>query len=278
MRKLLSANFSRLWRSKIFWLISSLMLCWGGFACVLMYVNTEKLGIYDITCNAYFFQGNLCLGLALAVFSALFIGTEYTDGGFRNQISVGHKRFPIYLANLILCSAAGVLFLAAFWLGAMTVGLPLIGGELLTQLDNPFWGIFYSCMSAVSYSGLFCLIAMLDNTKVRAVVIGMLSAVFLLAGGFANHKGLAQPEFLSRTETNEAGQLAPEDNIPNPKYLTKAERMVYEFLNDILPSCQALRPVVSNADYSVTIPVCTLGWTLSLTLWGAAVFQKKDIA
>lgn len=277
MRKLLSANFSRLWKNRIFWMISGLMLCWGGFTYVLMYLNTEKLGIYGISCNTYFFQGNLCIGLALAVFSSLFIGTEYTDGGFRNQISVGHKRFPIYIANLILCSAAGVLFLAAFWLGAMIVGLPLIGGEILTHLANPFWGICCSCMSAVSYSGLFCLIAMLDNTKIRAVVIGMLAAVFLLVGGFANNDGLAQPEFLPGRETNEAGQFELQGNVPNPKYLTETERLVYQFLNNILPSCQALRPVVSDTDYSVTIPACTLGWTILLTLLGAAVFRKKDI-
>ena len=277
MRKLLSANFSRLWRSKIFWLISGLMLCWGGFAYVLMYVNCERLGIFDISCNAYFFQGNLCIGLALAVFSSLFIGTEYTDGGFRNQLSVGHKRFPIYLANLILCSAAGILFLIAFWLGAMIVGLPLIGVEVLTQLGKPAWGIFCSCMAAISYSGLFCLIAILDNTKVRAIVIGLLVAVFLVFGGFATHNGLTQPEYITRMETNAAGQLEVQENIPNPKYLTESERLVYQCLNEILPSCQALRPIMPDADYSAAIPVCALGWTILLTLLGTAIFQKKDI-
>lgn len=277
MRKLLSAGFSRLWRSKIFFLISGLMFCWGILSYIFMYRNRNEMGIFDISCNAYFFQGNLCIGLALAVFISMFIGTEYTDGGFRNKISVGHKRFPIYLVNLILCSAVGILFLLFFWLGAMVVGLPLIGNEILLRLDNPIWGICCSCMSVVSYAGLFCLITMLDSTKVRAVAISLLAAIFLLVGGFANSNGLAEPEFIFRMETNEAGQFELQENIPNPKYLTQEERQVYQFLNDTLPSCQALRPIVSDEEYSSSVVVCGFGWTMLLTLFGAVFFQKKDI-
>lgn len=277
MRKLMYANFARLWRSNSFWLISGLMLCWGGFAYVLMFVNRERLGIIDISSNAYFFQGNLCLGVALAVFSALFVGTEYSDGGFRNKVSVGHKRFPIYFANLVLCSIVGVLFLAAFWLGAMIVGLPLIGLEVLTQLDKPAWGIFCSCMASISYSGLFCLIAMLDNAKIRSIVISLLMAFFLVFGGFATYNGLSQPELITRMETNEAGQLEIQENIPNPKYLSESERLVYQCLDVILPSGLALRPIMPDADYSVSLPISSLGVTGLLTLLGTAIFRKKDI-
>ena len=277
MRNLLAANFRRLWKSKIFWLISCLMLCFGGFSYICMHINRQRLGISDISNNAYFFQGNLCIGLALSIFSSLFIGEGHTNGGFRNQISVGHRRFPIYLANLILCSTAGILFLLAFWLGGMSIGLPLNRAEVLTQLDKPVWGIFFSFLAAISYCGLFCLIAMLDDTKVRSIVLAMLVAAFLFSGGFATYDGLTQPEYITQTQTNAVEQPEIQKNVPNPKYLTPSERLVYQFLYALLPSCQALRPVMSHGDYSPATPVFALGWTLVLTLSGAAIFQKKDL-
>lgn len=277
MRKLLSANFARLWRSNFFWLTAGILCCWGGIVYFLMVLNTEKHGISDIAWNTYFFNGNLCLGPALAVFTAFFIGSEYSDGGFRNKIAVGHKRLPIYLSNLITCAGAGILFLTTYWLGIIAMGLPLMGTEILSGLDRPLLGVLFSCMAAVSYSALYCLIAMLDSSKARSVVIGLLLSAFLFFGGFATYNGLAQPEFTTYVVTNEQGQQELLENVPNSKYLSETERVVYQFLDAVLPSCQALRPIMPKGEYPAHLPLCALGWTALLTIFGAELFQRKDI-
>lgn len=277
MRKLLSANFSRLLRSRFFWLITGILCCWGGIVYIMMYINITKLGYTNTEANVYFFNGNLCLGPALAIFTSFFIGTEYSDGGFRNKISVGHRRLPIYLSNLILCSIAGILFLAAFWIGALTVGLPTLGAEILLQLEKPFIGFLYSCIAVVTYAALFCMISMLDSNKARTAVIGLLIAVFLIMGGFATSNGLAHPEFTTRMSMNAEGAYEIMENIPNSKYLSGTRRIVYQCVDALLPSCHALRPIMTNADYPAYIPFCALVWITVLTSCGFVLFRRKDI-
>ena len=40
------------------------------------------------------------IGLFMAMFTSLFIGTEYDYGTIRNKIIVGHSRTSIYFSNL----------------------------------------------------------------------------------------------------------------------------------------------------------------------------------
>lgn len=276
MRKLLSADLFRLWRSRVFWAIACILFFWGASAYGMMCFNLAH-EIPVIGWNSYFFNGTLCIGPALAVFTTFFIGTEHSDGGFRNKLIVGCGRLSIYLSKLIVCSLAGILFLSAFWAGALIVGLPGVGPGILTRLSQPVPGILCSCAIAVSYSALFCLIAMLDSSKARSATIGLLLAVFLFAGGFATHDGLTQPEFTNRMIINAAGECEIEENVPNSKYLTGTQRLVYECVYAVLPSCQALRLVMSETSYFPSAPLCTAGWTLLLSLCGIGLFQKKDV-
>lgn len=277
MRKLLSASFFRLLKSKVFWLLSGILFFWGVLAYVIMYINTEIYGIIVTGWNSYFFNGNLCIGPALAVFVSFFIGTEYSDGGFQNRLAVGHRRIPIYLSNLISCCAAGILFLTAFWLGALTGGLPIAGVAMITQLEKPVLGILCSCVVAVSYSALFCLVAMLDSNKARSATIGLLLAVFLYLGGFATYTGLSEPEFITRMVTNADGEYEIAETIPNSKYLSDTERVIYECIDAVLPSCHALRPILTDTDYPISMPLGAFGWTATLTLCGIQLFRRKDI-
>ena len=91
MRKLLSANFSRLWRSKIFWVLESLSAIVGAVFYILAIINTKNIGEnwYLASGNYYFFIGLVIVGAIMAVFSAFYIGSEYDNGTIRNKLNVG---------------------------------------------------------------------------------------------------------------------------------------------------------------------------------------------
>ena len=253
------------------------MFAWGCTAYGMLCINYRNLGNPGAPLNTYFFNGNLCIGAALAIFTALFIGRQHTDGGLRNMISTGHSRRSIYLANLITCFAAGVGFLLAFWLGGILVGLPGMGTVIFTGIRRPMTGILWSMMTVLSYSALFCMIAMLDSSKSRSAVVSLLLAAFLFAGGFATRNGLEEPEFTTQYVTDNLVSFTKEENIPNPKFLRGTERTVYEALDALLPSCQALRPVLRDTDYPAAQPLYAAVWCVCLTALGCGLFRKKDI-
>ncbi len=112
MRKLLSANFSRLWRSKIFWALEGISAIAGAVFYILAIINTKNIGEdwYLLSGNYYFFVVLVYIGAIMAVFSSFYIGAEYSDGTIRNKLNVGCARNSIYLANLVVVVTAGVLF------------------------------------------------------------------------------------------------------------------------------------------------------------------------
>lgn len=83
MRKLLSANFARLWKDKIFWIcMGSMLICavvFMLFNCRLAASNAKGNYCFD----DFYFQFAIPIGVFCAVFSSLFLGTEYSDGTIR---------------------------------------------------------------------------------------------------------------------------------------------------------------------------------------------------
>lgn len=57
--------------------------------------------IVDGTWIQLFFIYALFVPLMVSLLTALFIGTDYSDGTMRNKLIAGHVRRKIYVANLI---------------------------------------------------------------------------------------------------------------------------------------------------------------------------------
>ena len=126
MNRLLAANFSRLFRSKAFWVCCIYAFCYGIFMQVMNYITTTASGEIPLIDNL-FFSFSIFTGILLSAFISLFLGTEYSDGTIRNKLVIGHTRTSIYLSNLIVCTAAGMIMCVINLAVSFAVGLPLMG-------------------------------------------------------------------------------------------------------------------------------------------------------
>lgn len=272
MRNLLSANFSRLRKNKFYYVVlaaaflSSLYICW------------ENSGRWTLVgerpVDETFFSFVIVTGAFFAVFTSMFLGTEYSDGTIRNKLIVGHTRFSVYLANFLCCAFACLTFSAAGILGS----LPLLffGGFQMGAL-----GLLYSFLVligfTVSFCALFTLISMLCPNKALAVVLCLAVWVVLLGLGSSLYDRLNAPEFYSDLAYFIDGEMKIEENVPNPSFLSGASRTVCEWIVDILPMGQACMLSRGEITHPLREILSSVVLTLVLLLIGTAAFQKKDM-
>ena len=279
MRKLLSANFARLGKSKVFWTMESVCLLTGVIFYFLFIINTRNIGESWLlhSANYYFFLFIIYVGIIMGIFTSVFIGTEYSDGTIRNKLSVGHCRRNIYLANLLVVCAAGLLFCIPHIGAAFLMGIPLAGSGAVAALSAPVWRLGCCVLIVGVYAVVFGLIAMVDSNKTRSAIISMVLAFILVLGGMYVYGSLQEPEFTSRMVMLEDGRFELQENIPNSKYVRGMVRTVFEWVDVSLPSSVAFHITARDGEFDWRMPLCLGGLSVLLSVVGINYFQKKDI-
>ena len=279
MSKLISANFSRLWKSRVFWVLEGISALVGMIFYGLAVMNTRNIGTdwYLGNGNYYFFLGVIYIGLVMAVFCSFYVGTEYADGTLRNKLVVGHSRGEIYLSNLVVVFVAGLLFTMTHIVASLCVGLPFLGGLIWESLAPVGWRMVGCVILILCYGTIFTFFAMLDGSKSRNVIVSFsLALAIILAGLFITGR-LQEPEFISRMVMQEDGSFLRQDGIPNDLYISGTTRTIYTFIDAVLPSSQAFRIVRREGQFSILSIACLLGVSSAFTGVGVASFKKKDI-
>ncbi len=276
MYNLLSSGFHRLWKDKAFWIGMIVMLAISaGTMLSFSRKSADMLAEgYTRTLDDYYFNLAPVVGLFCAIFAALFIGTEHSEGTMRNKLIVGRTRTEIYLSNFFICFVAGMCFVAV-WLAGGLVGLPFWGlwsigiqGLLLYALV----AIFFTA----AFTGIFTLLCMLSSNKAITAVLAILLALGLLVTASIIYNSLCVPEFSSGIViTKEGMQMA--DPTPNPNYVSGMKRTIYQFILDCLPSGQGI--LMANLELGRPLLSLTASVLLSLitTITGVRVFYKKDL-
>lgn len=273
MSKLLSAGFIRLRKDKIFWIALIFMFGAGVFFPVMRYMDMQQSGYINNIDNG-FFACALFIGIVMAVFCSLFIGTEYSDGTIRNKVVIGQKRTSIYLSNLIICAIVSIVMCAAFLIAYLCVGIPLLGFfEMGIKLVSLFTLAVF--VLSIAFASIFTLISMLNHNKAITAVVCILLAFLLLFAGAQLYKMLNEPETNMGLITTENGQEYQE--IPNPNYLEDGKREVVQFLYDFVPGGQALQCVSLEANNIVVLPVYSLIIIILTTGIGMFFFRKKEL-
>ncbi len=267
MRNLLHANLSRLRRDGTFWLMLVLI-----FACS---VGTMLLWGRNVaeSLDHYYFRLSAYMGLYFAIFAALFLNTEYSEGTIRNKLAVGHVRRDVYLANYFTLLLASLCFAAA-WLAGGCVGIPCLG----TWRMGPAGLAIYVLVAAgftASYCAIYTCAGMLLDRRSAQVSILVISLVLLLAASSVDN-ALSEPEFSSGiVMTMDGMQMA--DPEPNPRYVTGAMRTVLEVVMDTLPSGQSALMTMTKIATPVRMLVCDVLVSICVTGAGLALFRRKDL-
>lgn len=283
MINLLSANFARLRKNLLFWLCIAAM---AGYAVIMLisWYRTNQIILQSdrpdmvMGLDQFLFGFVGLIGILLAAFTGLFLGTEYSDGVLRSKLTVGHSRPAVYLSNLTAAVAASFLMCLAYIAVMLAVGIPVYGPPaaepliLLRRLAE----VLAVCMA---HCALFTLVSMNWNSKALstvACVLGVL-ALMWMTSAMLNH--LAEPEFYVEKMFDEALQDWVESGQrPNPNYVGGPLRAVYRFFCDVLPTGQGMQLTGTNVENrSPLLMVYSLAVTAVSTGFGFLLFRRKDI-
>lgn len=275
MNRLLASNFSRLLKSKVFWITIAGMLLYGVGTCISSYQNQIK---YDtaVTLDGIFFLHMILIGAFCAVFCSLFIGTEYSDGTIRNKLMIGHRRSSIYLSNLIVSSAAGLLMCLIYFMTVSAIGIPLFG-FLQTDPKIIWLMILNSALLIISYCSVFTMLSMLSQNKAVVAVISIIGFFVLFFLAMNIYARLSAPEFYESYIMGEAVGDMTSQAMANPQFLRGSEREIWQFFFDFLPTGQAAQISNLEAVHPFRLPLYSLAALALTAVPGILAFRKKDI-
>ena len=275
MRKLIRANFSRLWHDRTFRLLTDIMVFLGLFMTVVNAINVHRAGaawVMDfrlLTCA-------ILSPILTSVLTALFVGSDYSSGTLRNKLIAGHRRSNIYLANLITCCFAGSLLSIAFVIPQGALGL-LLGEQIQSAPDKLLMYVALSLVLLVALTALFTLIAMLCQNKSHTVAGCILLVFVLLFLGVYITSALDEPEYLAAYSYTENGVTVEEPEMKNPNYISGTKRQIYEFMQDFTPGGQMLQISDMDAEKPMMLAIYDGLILLLVTGFGLVFFRREDL-
>ena len=186
MNRLLSANFTRLRKSKVFWLGVIAMIGFGAFLPISNYMDEirfREFTDYEFT-NPFdnvLFGYSLAIGVLCAIIISLFLGTEYSDGTIRNKLIVGKTRATIYFSNL-MTKIAAALFMCLCYLGSVcAVGIPLCD-KIDMEISLVLKIIAASLVMVIAFCSVCTMLSMIIQSKAIMAIISITSIFVLMFG------------------------------------------------------------------------------------------------
>ena len=273
MIKLLNAGFTRLRKNKLFWLLTVFSFGLALFMIYTQYSDMKKFGRV-IEVEQLMLNYSTIVGIAIAIFTSLFLGVEYSDGAIRNKISIGHKRTNIYLSNLIIVTITS-LFSYILFLGTVsTIGIPLFGNTTIrfSTLIKLLGCIF---AAIIAYASIFTFISMLISNKTISSIVNIMLAFGMIIYSLTFLNFLSMPEYVPEY-IMENGQTITKE-VKNPYYLTGLKRDVIQLSVDINPAGQMGQIVGGMASNLKLLPIYSLGIIVVFTGAGLVLFKKKEL-
>lgn len=274
MTKLIRADLARMFKTKSFWIcgVISVISVFGNF--LLRYLNKKE--IVQALGNCLFADSSNIV-LFAAIFAALFLGTDYSNGTIRNKMTVGHGRCSIYFSNFIISSIGGLLYSIVSRVSVLIFGL-LAGGKLGISGGEFALKVVITLLSMISVCSLFSLVGMLISAKSSNVVVTLVGVIVLLMGSAIILELLNAPEYVMPGYTITVdGVIQPMEPELNPLYVRGAMRDILQSVCDVLPTGQAMELEMGIVNNPGLMPLYSIGFTAAVSVIGAAAFRRKDL-
>lgn len=276
MRKLLSANFSRLWRSKVFWISAAAMF----IISIVNILNSARV-YQSLAADGFFkpleyfyFQFAPYIAAIMGIFISLFIGAEHSDGTFRNKLIVGHSRVSVFLANFLVC-LAGCLTITAAWIIGGLPGLWLIGPFEMGLSGFAVYLLIAIGITA-AFTAIFVWVATVSTNKALTVVFVIILFVAMVMIGSGVYDRLSEPEFNSGIAFID-GEFVDLGGEPNPLYISGTTRIIFEWLKDLMPMGQAVSMALGPVEHPVRGIISSFSACVIITFLGVISFRKKAL-
>lgn len=276
MFKLLSANFSRLWKEKMFWLafafmtIGSTCFSWMSYNTALR--NTgQQFYVEDMMFNML-----PMMGFVFVFFISMRLGTEFDEHTIRNKLVVGYNRTQVYFAEYITCFIGSLVLMAVMLLFSGLSGYILFGQFQMEWMEVLFLIICCVLMASV-FSALSVGICMNVRSKATSLVVSLivLFTIVLLASFCINALAEEQTTYSYVSISMDGVQFG--DIVDNPAYVDGVQRTVYEFIADVLPTGQAIQLNNLEHERSNRWPMLSVIMLFIVTVAGYLPFRKGDI-
>jgi len=273
MIKLLEATFTRLRKSKIFWILIFFSVIIALFMIYTRYSDMKTYGDV-IEVEQIMLNYATILGIIISIFASIFLGVEYSDGAIRNKISIGHKRRNIYLSNFIVITVTSLCFYILFLIIVTVIGIPLFG-NITIPIESLLKLIACIFMVIISYSSIFTFISMLISNKTITAVISIMLAFALMMVALTALRILDTQEYI-QTGSMVNGEMKFEE-VLNPKYPSEEKKIVCQVLLDINPAGQSFQIAGRMAPNLNILPLYSLVIALLFTTTGMIIFNKKEL-
>ena len=288
MTDLLSAEMRKCFTGLLFWLISIFVVVMSfsfNAICFISFISSkkDKKEVYN---DSILYVGLIILPIIAAIFVAIFMGTEFSEGTVRNKIVSGHTKYEIYICELIVCEAAMILIQYVFFFCIYAFSFLFFGAfhhsfSLMMKLQ--LLGLF----GTVEMTAVIFMISMLVMNKSVSISSCMILAVCLFVVGViisnkieAHYSELIVLDDGLITETQRATLIAHSYVYGvDTEGLNGGRLLRYEFFYDYLPQCQASRYI-----YERSVPyhwqrfaVYDVLTTIVSTFIGAFCFRRSKL-
>ena len=227
------------------------------------------------------------IGIFIAMFTSLFVGTEYSDGAIRNKIVIGHSRKNIYFANLITSIAVGICIEFIYMLVIMIVGIPTLGTLQMTT-EKFLFIVLDIIFIIMAYASIFTCITLLCSDITVSTVTCIILVLVMLVVSMALSSTANATKYYENYSQNENGEIEVYQE-PNPGYPGDFKKNVAKTILYCISTGQAsqIASQVNKHPFQMvdymsdnelkTAFLYSLGMTVCITGLGIYCFKRKDL-
>lgn len=276
MRKLLSADFSRLRKDVVFRVVLVVYSVLSVAFCLLNYQSSVQFPGDPVYVEDVLYNMIPALPFMCAALIALFLGQEFDENTIRNKLIVGHTRTAIFFSAYAACTVASLALIGSTLILSGVTGYICFKAFLLDWTQLAY--LTLCCVLATMVFSAIC-VAFSMNIHKRAfsVVITLVMMLVLLFAASYLEGALLEPEMTYDSVSISMDGIQYGDLVKNPAYVSGSTRNVMEFLFDMLPTGQAIQLNNMELERCDRWPWLSGIMLILATVCGYLPFRKRDI-